>query len=114
MRALVPEVLPKQPVDLSGHDEIALGEAVDLVRPQSHLGLSPGQQNIGRVSLFFRQRSDAVHKLERLFEIRKSEGAGDVVLPSHLPLGDSLVQRFEFLALERRHSAGARDAFLVG
>src|SRR5580704_5389592 len=108
------EVLPEQPVNLRGHDEVALGEAVDLVRPERDFGFAPGQQNVGMMTLFFGERSYAIHEIERLLEVGEGEGASDVVLVDHAPPRNNFVQRLEFLALERRHAATARDAFLVG
>jgi hypothetical protein len=108
------ERLRLQPVDLSGHDEVALGQAVDLVGPERDLGLTPGQQNVGMMALFLSQRAHAVHEVERILEVGKSESASDVVLVDHSPLGDDFVQRVEFLALERWHSAPAGNTFFVG
>ena len=65
------------------------------------------------MSLFFSECSHPVDKLQRLLEVGKGEGASDVVLLDHAPLGNLLVQRLELFALERRHAAGAGNAFLV-
>ena len=35
-----------QPVDLGGEDEVTLGEAVDLVRPQGHADLAPSEEDV--------------------------------------------------------------------
>jgi hypothetical protein len=48
-----PSLFCVQPVDLGRHDEVALRQAVDLVRPQCDLGFTPGKQDIGVMSLFF-------------------------------------------------------------
>ena len=108
------EVLPEQSVNLCGHDEVALGEAVDLVRPKRDFGFAPGEQNVGMMPLLFGQSAQAIHEIERLLEIGKGERASDVVLVDHAPVGDDFVQRLEVLAFERRHAAAAGDTFLVG
>src|SRR5580700_8991707 len=108
------EVLPEQPVNLRSHDEVTLGKAVDLMRPEGDFGFAPSQQNVGMMPLLLGQRAYTIHEIERLLKIGKGEGASDVMLFYHTPLGDDLVERFEFLALERRHAATAGDAFLVG
>ena len=55
-----------QAVNLRRHDEVALGQAVNLVGPERDLGLAPRQQNIRMMSLLFGQRSDAIDELQRL------------------------------------------------
>ena len=57
--------------NLRRHDEITLGEAIDLMRPKLHFDFSPCQQNVRMMTLFLRQRSDAIDQLQRLREIRK-------------------------------------------
>jgi hypothetical protein len=34
---------PQQPLDLRGHNEVALGQPVDLMGPERNPGLAPGQ-----------------------------------------------------------------------
>src|ERR1700683_242145 len=105
---------PYQPVDLRGHDEIALGEAIDLVRPERDFRFAPGQQNIRMVPLLLGQRTHTIHEIERLLKVGKWEGASDVVLVDHAPLRNDFVHRLDLLPFERRHSAAAGDAFFVG
>ena len=59
-----PESLLENPVDLCRHDEVTLGEAVDLLRSHCDFGFAPLQQNVGMVALFLRQRSHSIHKIE--------------------------------------------------
>ena len=66
------------------------------------------------MALLLSQRAHAVHEVERILEVGKSEGTSDVVLVDHAPLGDNFVQRVEFLALERWYSAAAGNTFFVG
>ena len=58
-------------VDLGRHDEVALGQAVDLVRPHGNFRFAPGQQDVGMMSLLLRDLSHPVHEVERLLEIRE-------------------------------------------
>ena len=40
-------------VDLSGEDEVAFSQSVDLMSPDRDLGVSPAKTNIGMMSLLF-------------------------------------------------------------
>src|ERR1035437_7733949 len=80
-----------QPVNLCRHDEIALGQAVDLVGPQRDLGLAPCQQNVRMMSLLLGQSSHAIDELERLLEVGELELAVKVMFLRDCPLGDALV-----------------------
>jgi len=80
--------ISKRPVNLCSHNEIALGEAVDLVRPHRDLGFAPGQQNIRMMPLLFGERSHSIHEIKCLFEVRELEQASDVMLIDHAPLRD--------------------------
>src|SRR5260370_31617579 len=87
---------------LGRHNQVAFGEAVNLVGPQRDFGLPPGKQDVGMVALLLSQGSDSIHKVQGLLEVRESEGAGDVVLVDHLPVarvGELLVDFGYFLAL---------------
>jgi hypothetical protein len=108
------QVLSLQAVDLGGHDEVALGEAVNFVRPHRDLGFAPGQENVGMVALLLGHRSHTIHEIERLLEVRKCVGASEMVPVDHVPLGNVFVQGIEFPALEWRHSAATGHALLVG
>src|SRR5512140_2196487 len=50
-------------------NEIALGEPVDLVRPDGERHLAPREMNVGVVSLALRDRADAVREGPRRLEI---------------------------------------------
>src|SRR5438309_8329891 len=56
----------------------------------------------------------SIYKIQGLREIRKCEISGEVVLVDHLPHWHFLPQISEFLALERRHAAPARNAGFTG
>src|SRR5207244_13382063 len=103
-----------QLVDLGGHDEVAFSKAVDLVGPQRNFGAAPGQQNVGVMTLLLGYLAHSIYKIQGLPEIRKCEISGEVVLVDHLPHWHFLPQISEFLALERRHAAPARNAGFTG
>src|SRR6266446_5098486 len=67
--------------------------------------------------LLFGHRPDAIHKIQRLFEIWESVGAGDVMLVHHFPvspLRNLFVNRCKFHSFERRHTSATRDTCLAG
>jgi hypothetical protein len=101
-------------VNLRGHDEVALGQAVNLVGPQGDLSLAPGQQNIRMVSLFLGHRSHTVDKFQGLLKVGEFEFAMKVMFVVDHPLGHEAVESFQFLALERRNASATGHAFLVG
>ena len=97
-------------VDFGGQDEIALREAVDLVRPGRDLDFSPAKEDVRVVPLLFRKLAYAVYEREGFAKVGKLEGLRDVVPLNHIPAVHLLLQRGEFLTLERRHSSSAWDA----
>ena len=102
------------PVNLRCHDEIAESQAVDLVRPKGNLRLTPSKENVRMVSLLLRNRSDAIHEIQRLFEVWEAVLAVDVVFLGDSPFGNEPAEFGQFLALKRWNAALARNAFLVG
>jgi hypothetical protein len=82
--------------------------------PQCDVSFSPGQQNIGMMSLLLGQRSCAIHEIQCLLEVGETILAMYVMFSLDLPLRDAFVQLFEFLSLERRDFASAGHAFFVG
>ena len=106
-----------QLIDLCGHDEIAFGEAIDFVSPESDLHFTPGEKNVGMMSLLLGDFPDTVHKSQRGFEIGKSVGAGDMVLVHNFPMrevGQLFVDVGEFFSFERRDASAAGNAGLSG
>jgi len=114
LNRIITPLLALKPVDLRGHDEVTFRKAVDLMRPQRDPGLAPREQNVGMVALFLGQRADAIYEGERFDEIGKGKCTVKVMLVDHVPLRNALVQRLKFFALERRYSAAAWNAILVG
>jgi len=102
-----------QPVDLRRHDEIALGQAVDLVRPQRDLNFAPSQQDVGVMPLLFGNPADAIYEFQGLFEIRKSKLAVKIVFIGNRPVRNLLLQGIQFLAFQRRYAPFAGHTFLV-
>ncbi len=94
-------------VDLCGQDEIALREAIDLVRPSRDLDFSPGEEDVWMMTLFLRKFTYAVYEREGFTKVRKLEGLRDVVLFDNAPAIHLLLQGNEFLTLERRDASPA-------
>src|SRR5262249_23319244 len=80
------DLLGIQPINLGGHDEVALGQTVYLVSPECDFRFSPTQQDVGMMSLFFGELTHTIHKRQRLLKIRKGKGSRYVVLVDDLPL----------------------------
>ncbi len=99
-------------VDLGSHDEVALGEAVNLVRPDGNFDFSPGEEDVRMMTLLLGELADAVHKGEGAAKVGELEGFRDVVLFDDAPAVHLLLQSGERLAFERRDAASARDAGL--
>ena len=72
-------------VDFGGQDEIALRQAVDLVRPGRDLDFSPGKEDVWVVPLLLRKLANAVYEREGSAKVGKREGLRDVVLLNHIP-----------------------------
>ena len=56
-------------VDLRREDEIALGQAVDLVRPDLDLRDTPTETDVRMMTLLFRKITYAIHEIERLAKV---------------------------------------------
>src|ERR1700735_5205640 len=100
-------------VDFGGEDEIAFREAVNFVRPGFNSRFSPGQENIGMMSLLCGDRTHLVYERECFGKIRKFKLAHDVMFSNHLPLRSLLRQILQFLAGERRNSSATRHASFI-
>ena len=99
-----------QLVDLGGEDEVALGETVDFVCPNGDLGLSPGEDNVRVMALFFGDRAYFVHEFERGLEIGEGERASNVVLVDDMPIGQLMAEVVELLAVQGWNASLAGDA----
>lgn len=102
-----------QPVNLGCHNEIAFGQAVNLVGPQSDAHLAPSEQNIGMMAFLLRDLTDAIYKCERLLEIWKTKLAVEMMFVGDLPVRNLLVKSYQCSSLESRYTARAWHAFLV-
>jgi hypothetical protein len=105
---------PAHAINLRGHDEIALREAVDLVSPNRDVNFAPRQQNVGMVSLLLGYRANAVYEFERLLEVGEFEFAMQVMLFVNRPLWNTSVQFLQLQALDRRNASAAGNAGFVG
>ena len=86
-------------VDFGGEDEVALGQAIHLVRPGGDFNLAPGQQDVGMMALLFRDGADPIDKVERGLEVREGVGAADVVFIDDPPLRKLVAEVVQFLTL---------------
>src|SRR5688500_11208708 len=75
-----------QPVGLRREDEVALGQAVDLVGPDLDDHLAPGEVEVGVVVLLLGQLAHAGGGVERLPEVREAELPLEVVLVDRPPV----------------------------
>jgi hypothetical protein len=100
-------------VDFGGHDEVAFGETVDLVRPESDFGFAPGEEDVGMMSLLFGERTDTVDEVERLLEVGELELAVKMMLVGDGPFRDARVNLLDVLAFEWGNATFAGDAGLV-
>ena len=66
------------------------------------------------MALIFRDLSDSIHKIERLFEIGKTERTVDVMLICDRPLGNIPVKILQFFSTKWRHATPAGHAIFVG
>jgi hypothetical protein len=80
-------------VDLRGENEIALRQPIDFMRPDGYFGPTPCEQNIGMMSLFLGNSPDAVHEIQRLPKVGKSEVSREVMFVNYLPLRNLLSER---------------------
>src|SRR5829696_1551644 len=97
-------------VHLGREDEVALGEAVYLVRPYRNLRVPPPEGHVRVVPLLLGQLPDPVDEKQRLPEVLEPEPAPEVVLLDHLPFGHLRREKEELFALEGRRIAPARHA----
>jgi hypothetical protein len=99
-------------IDFSGEYEIALRQAIDLMRKDGDFGLAPCEKNVGMMGLFFRDGPGAIDELERFFEIGEAKPFVEMMLVDHFPAGQLFLQRIERFAFESGDSAPARHTRL--
>jgi hypothetical protein len=80
-------------IDLCREDEVALGQTVDLVRPDGDLGASPCEQDVGMMTLLLGDDTYAVYELKRLAKVGEPELACEVVFVNNLPLRKLSLER---------------------
>jgi hypothetical protein len=68
-----------------------------------------GTEDVWVVPLFLRKLAYAVYEFEGFAKVGKLEGLREVVFLNNIPSAHLLLQRGEFLTLERRHSSSAGD-----
>src|SRR5581483_1203684 len=68
---------PGQPIDLGGHDEVVLVQALDLLRLQGHRRVAPTEADVRVMSLRLGKLADLLHECESLAEVPELEGSFD-------------------------------------
>ena len=110
-----PAKLFKFAIGFGGHVEVALRQAIDLVRPNLDLALTPGEIEVWVVTFCFRHSPHFVHvgqsQGEILKRIQALKMAGLVQRP---PAPQLFQQGLRAISLNRRYTAAAGDTFVVG
>jgi len=96
-----------RPVRLGRQVEVALGQAVHLVRPDLDLALSPGDVEVRVVALGLGDRPHLVGELQRPDEIRELIESLQVALGAEVPPGLELVEHLLDLRPRQRGDAPA-------
>jgi hypothetical protein len=99
-----------QPIDLGGKNEIALGQARDLMCVVGDPHVAPTETDVGMMSLLFRDFPDAMYERQRTLEIGEQEVFLYVMLLDDLPIRQLDGELAEFFALKRRYASAARYA----
>src|SRR5262245_57332858 len=103
-------VLGADAIDLRGENEVAFGEAVDLLRPDGHAGFAPAEKDLRMVALLLGNRADGVDETQRTGEIGELERFLDVMILDDRPAVDARGERTRLVGAERRHATAARHA----
>jgi len=83
------------------------------MRPESDFSFSPREKDIRMVAFAFGDFADSIYEIQRLLEIRKTKLAMNVVLVGDGPVGNALVELFEFFSAKRRRAPAAGYTFFV-
>ena len=100
-------------VDLRGENEVTLGEAVDLVRPDLNLRDAPAKTDVRMVTLLLREIADTVHEVERVAKVREAVGLLEMVLINDLPAFQLRREFGDFVGAERWDAATAGNALFA-
>src|SRR5438876_3344839 len=105
----------QRPIGPGGEDEVALGQAIDLVSPDGQPDLPPGQIDVGVVPLLLGEVPDPIGEVERFAEVLEAELLLEVVLFHHTPVvAQSGQQVVEPRSPEGRRPTLARNALKHG
>src|SRR6266508_5963002 len=105
----------EHPIGLGGEDEVALGQAIDLVSPDGQPDFPPGQIDVGVVALLLSEVADPIGEVERFAEVLEAELLLEVVLFHHPPVvAQSGQQVIELRSPEGRRPTLARNALKHG
>lgn len=100
-------------VDLGRHDEIALCQAIDLMRPELDLDFAPCEINVRMMPLLFGHSTGEVYKLKRLGEVGEFEFFLNMMFADNSPAVDLIEQPRQLTASKWWDSAlaGHTDLF---
>src|SRR5262249_42331400 len=97
--------------DLGSHDEIVLVKSFDLLRAQRDSRVAPAEIDVRMMALRLGKFADAVHEVQRLAKIAKSEASLDAMgIVEKLPLRSLGVEPFRFLSRQWRDATPAGGA----
>jgi hypothetical protein len=107
-------VLKIRPVYFRRKYKITPGQAFDLVSVGARIDPARRQAQIGMMALCFCDRADAIHKIQRCFEIGEEKSLFQVMPIHNLPLGKLRGKLGKRLAFQWRHAAAAWLTGLIG
>jgi hypothetical protein len=108
------EWLLLESINLRRENEIALGQTVNLVCPDSDLRPSPTVANVWMVPLLFGEFGHAIHKRLRIFEVRKLVFFAQVMLRDNFPTINLRLQLCDLLPSQWWHSTAAGNTSSAG
>jgi len=103
---------PVERVVFRGEDEVAVGEAVDLVGPDLDAGVTPADGDLGVVSFLFDDSTGLVRESESTDEVVETVVPTEVMALDRDPSVELGEERRLLLLRERRDSAPARHTTL--
>src|SRR5688500_11735327 len=105
----------KNLIDLGSEHEIAPREPIDLVRPDRHGHLPPGQVDVGVMSFPLGDRADSVRERESLSEVRRTKLLLEMMFLDDPPAGAKLgCDGLQLIATHRGYSTAAWNTAFGG
>jgi hypothetical protein len=94
-------------VELCGHDEVVLVQALDLLRLQGDGHVAPAEADVGVMTLGFRQMCNLPDEGKRLCEVPELERSLKPPLVLNTPLGRLTVMSADFVRRKGRDAASS-------